>query len=73
MLLMGSKTNRSLQAKADKRKRQMVPLRMEAQFKAKAFEYAQEHVTVPGAYPTYWVERDYDTSKARRARLRAHW
>ena len=70
---MSSKTNRSLQAKADKRKVQMHKARIEATFKSAAFEYAQVKITKPGLYPVYWIERDFDTAKARRARLRAHF
>ena len=69
---MSSKTNRSMQAKAEKRSRQMHGARIEATFKAAAFEYSQVKITKPGAYPVYYVERDYDTSATRRARLAMH-
>lgn len=69
---MGSKTNRSMQAKHDKAKCQRHPAMLESAFKASAFEYAQEKVTVPGPKPGYWVEQDYDTRATRRSRLAMH-
>ena len=45
---MGTKTNRSLQAKADKRKAQIAPLRLEASFKSFEHARSRERETVVG-------------------------